>query len=168
MCIGVVVPPDDLARFTDDGPSPLNVKGNVVAMKTELRKVVPGVLADQLTDASKRGELVNLPDTVDVTGPGTARVGITALRPAQRQDVLQQQDGIHRIQGKLHGGQGQREQRLQGDRHDAQALQSSCDAGLRTQKKPPRGEGLRQLSGNAQAMAAAPPTTSRISWVMAA
>ena len=94
----------------------------MIALKTELREVLPGMPPHQLSDGRKSRELVHLPDAVDVTGPGTARIGVTALLAAQRQNVLEQQDGIHRIQGQLRRGQRQRKQRLQGKRHDAQAL----------------------------------------------
>ena len=98
------------------------MKGDLIALETELREVLPGVPPHQLTDGRKSGELVHLPDAIDIAGPSTARIGVTALLATQRQDVLEQQDGIHRIQGQLRRGQCQREQRLQGKRHDAQAL----------------------------------------------
>jgi hypothetical protein len=135
----MVMAPHHLARFAHHRPAALQVQGDPGGVEAHRLQVGAGLLQHQ-ADQGREGRLaVQPPGAVQIAGPGATRIGIRNGEALQLPDRLELQGHIEGVDRQLHHPQGEGKERLQG-------------------------EGAR---GPAH-IAEAPPTTSRISWVMAA
>ena len=135
----MVVAPHHLAKLAHHRPAALDVQRQLGLIKPQPLQVGSGMARQGGDQRRKAGMAVQLPDAMEIAGPGAARVGIRNGEALELTDRLHLQGHLQGINGKLHHPQGEGKERLQG-------------------------EGAR---GPAH-IAEAPPTTSRISWVMAA
>ena len=128
-----------LPLLTKHGPAALQVQSHSAEIETQLLQK-SFCMARQDSDQWRKGRLtLQLPDTIEVAGPGTARIGVGAGLAPQLVQGLKLQCRIQRIRRELHPAKSHRKQRLD-----------------------------LQTSPQTQDIPAEPPTTSRISWVMAA
>ena len=102
----------------------LNTNGFINSMLLQLglieangRQVGPGLLHHPIGQATEVGMPVQLPDTIEVAGPGAARTGVSLISPPQRQQGLQLSRQFQRIQHQLGRGHGGGEQRMNLESH---------------------------------------------------
>ena len=112
MGIGVVMPANGLLWPAHHRPAALNMQLHLAEIKAQGGHIGAGVLTNGSHQGSKRLVLVQLPEAIDVAGPGTTWFGI-ALRLAPQLDHLLHPLGqLQRIGLQLHPGQGQGEKSL--------------------------------------------------------
>ena len=135
----MVVTAYHLTLLTEHGPAALQVQGDAAEIETQLLQK-SFCMARQDSNQWRKGRLtLQLPNTIEVPSPSTAWIGIgTGLAP-QRVQGLKMHRRVKRIGRELHPAKSHRKQRLD-----------------------------HQTSPRAQDIPAEPPTTSKISWVIAA
>ena len=112
MGIGVVMPPNGLLRCADHRPAALDVQLHLALVKAQSRDVGLGLLSDGSHQGRKQRLPVQLPEAIDVAGPGTTWFGITLRLAPQLDHLLHPLGQLQRIELQLNPGQGQGEQGL--------------------------------------------------------
>ena len=157
-----------LPELADHGPAALDVQSHPLPVKTEGLQIGLRVLHDPGEQAGEAWMAMELPHALEVSRPGAAWIGIGAGSFLQGRDGLDLQCGLERIRSELRLPQRQRKQRL--DKQLGRGGSQGRKAG--TKSMLPHGAGglpkKNRPEGRWVHMAEAPPTTSRISWVMAA
>lgn len=141
----MVVTTELLTRFAEHRPATLHMQRHTLSIKPELAQVLPGVILNHSDQLDKRWVAVQLPDVIEIARPCAGWIGVAVDLTAQCVEHLKLDGEIERIGAQLHSAESHRKQWLK---------QQRCWLSPDTQ--------------SAQPIAEAPPTTSRISWVIAA
>ena len=128
-----------LPLLTKHWPAALQVQGHSAEIETQLLQKSFCMACQDSNEGRERRLPLQLPNTIEVTSPGTAWIGIGAGMAPQSVQGLKMHRSIKRIGRELTPAKSNRKQRLD-----------------------------LQTSTRAQDIPAEPPTTSRISWVIAA
>ena len=116
MGIGVVVTAHRLIPVAQHGPAALDVQGHPGAVKADALQIGPGLLHHLRHQGREGGMKMQLPDAVEITGPGATFAGVARGLPPQRQQKLQMGSQVQRIELKLHRGNGRRENLMKPNR----------------------------------------------------
>ena len=117
MGIGVVMASDCLIPVAEDRPATLQVQGHLGTVKTHRSQIVLGLLHHKISRTQEIGMTMQLPHTIEVTGPGTTGAWVTRGCPPQRQQGLQLCCQLQRIQCQLGRGDNGREERIELEGH---------------------------------------------------
>ena len=104
VSIGVVMATDQLIPVAHNRPATLKMQGNLLEIKTDGIEIVPGLIGHKSGQINKIGLAMQLPDPIDVSGPGATFGGIPCCGTAQHQNVLQIPSQIERVQDQLNRG----------------------------------------------------------------
>lgn len=108
----MVMATNPLTRLTDHGPGALKMKFNPDRIETKLQEVKPGLLAHLLGKAGEWSQIMQLPNAIEITGPGTSGIGIALRLTAEPQHLLDQQHPLPGIKRQPHLSQSEWKQRL--------------------------------------------------------
>ena len=97
----MVMATNALIPVTDHRPTALEMQGNSVAVEAEGVEIDPGRITDLNRQILKIWMLMELPNTIEISGPGTAITGITNGLSPQGQERLQLGGEIEWIELKL-------------------------------------------------------------------
>ena len=89
MGIGVVMTAHQLIPVADHRPAALQMESDLTPIKTHSVQVELRLIGDLRRQIDKVGMTVQLPDTVDVPGPGTTLMRVARGGTAKREHVLQ-------------------------------------------------------------------------------
>ena len=112
MGVGVVMPANGLIGSTHHRPAALDVQLHLALVKAQSRDVGLGLLSDGSHQGRKQRLMVQLPEAIDVAGPGTTRLGIALGLAPQLDHLLHPLRQLQRIEQQLNPGQGQGEKGL--------------------------------------------------------
>ena len=104
MGVGVVMPPNGLLRPAHHRPAALNMQLHLAEIEPQSGHIGVGVLSNGSHQRGKRRVLVQLPEAVDVAGPGTTRLGIALGLAPQLDHLLHPLGQLQRIGLQLHPG----------------------------------------------------------------
>ena len=110
MGIGVVMAAHQLIPVTDHRPAALQMQRNLTLVKTDRHQILLSLRGDLGRQIGKVGVTVQLPDAVDVAGPGATVIRVTRCTTTQSKQVLQQACQLQGIQGQLNRGHSRRKQ----------------------------------------------------------
>lgn len=106
VSIGMMMTAHQLIPVADHRPAALQMESDLTPIKTHSIQVELRLIGDLRRQIDKVGMTVQLPDTVDVPGPGTTLMRVARGGTAKREHVLQQTRQFQRIQGQLSRGHG--------------------------------------------------------------
>ena len=112
MGIGMVMPANGLIGRTHHRPAALDVQLHLALVKAQSRDVGLSLLSNGSHQRRKHWLPVQLPEAIDVAGPGATRLGIALGLAPQLDHLLHPLGQLQRIGLQLNPGQGQGEQGL--------------------------------------------------------
>ena len=125
MGIGMVMPPYDLPPLTDHRPATLEMQIHLVAIKSSGLEVVPHPSHHLVGQSAEIRMVMQLPNTIQITCPGTTGIWIAVLITSQSQQCLQLRRHLQRIHPQLLRGHDGREKRVQIHKHAPALIASS-------------------------------------------
>jgi len=99
MGIGMMMPTHHLSSSTEHRPTPLEMQGDLVKIKSCLFQVDPNPCNHFIRQGSEVVMLMKLPDAIEVAGPSTTFIRIAERLAPQAQKCLQltrQHQGVYR------------------------------------------------------------------------
>ena len=125
VSIGMVVPSHHLPPLTDHRPATLEMQIHLVAIKSSGLEVVPNPSNHLVGQSPEIRVVMQLPNTIQITRPGTTRIWIAVLVTPQGQQCLQLRRHLQRIHPQLLRGHDGWEKRVQIHKHAPALIASS-------------------------------------------
>lgn len=95
---------DQLIPFAHKRPATLQVQGKLLEIKTDGIQIIPDLIGNKSCQFNKIRLAMQLPDPIDVVGPGATFGGNLCCGIEYHQNVLQIPSQLERIQDQLNRG----------------------------------------------------------------
>ena len=112
----MVVAAHRLIPVAQHGPAALDVQGRPGAIKADFHQISPGLLHHLCHQRREGGMVMQLPDAIEIAGPGATFTGVACGIPPKRQQELQMGSQLERIELKLNRGHHRRKNLMKPNR----------------------------------------------------
>ena len=100
MRIGMVVTPDHLPPLAEHRPAALQMEIKAIGIESRHRQIAPDASRHLIRQVTEVRVLMQLPNAIEIAGPGAALIGIAGGVTPHRQERLQLSRQIQRVKNK--------------------------------------------------------------------